>query len=160
MFSKCKYSQFSQLTESTLHRHWPLYVDIVPSLLLFFSCAECPVLPGSARINWDNFSRCPLAPRRIKTMSDGPWPNWPECPFVWALSFENGHSGGDNNQVKITRRCTIRLVAHRTVCSPCPRHGAPHRALFNHHCGLPALELRMPPWKKWATVQCTRTRQT
>ena len=32
----CKYSQFQQLTECTLHRHWPLYTNIVPHLLFFF----------------------------------------------------------------------------------------------------------------------------
>ena len=41
----CKYSQFKHLTECTLHRHRPLYYNIVPSLLLlllFFPSSAYP----------------------------------------------------------------------------------------------------------------------
>ena len=63
-----------------------------PASEIIMHYAEFPLLSGSARINKDNFSRCPFARRRSKKTFAIDRPNWPECPFVRELIFEDGHS--------------------------------------------------------------------
>ena len=54
---------------------------------------ECP---SASELIKPNVRCCLAAP---ELMSVGPWPNSPECPFVWELFFKEGHSSEGGRRV-------------------------------------------------------------